>query len=211
MFCDKCGKEIADDAVICIGCGRSLQPIKGTLPQIDRQVKRANLGLLLSAVISSFIISIIGLGIAVSAGPYDEGMAVIGGGIILLALAAGILGAVLFCIYLYRAWEMLQDGYARTTPGKAVGFGFIPFFNFYWVFQSLWGWSKDYNSFIQRNAISNAPKMPEGLFLAWAILIILASIPVINWVACLPTFIVALIGTIKICKAINFFADRSRI
>lgn len=24
MFCPKCGKEIADDAVICIGCGRSV-------------------------------------------------------------------------------------------------------------------------------------------------------------------------------------------
>ena len=25
MFCPKCGKEIADDAVVCIGCGRTIQ------------------------------------------------------------------------------------------------------------------------------------------------------------------------------------------
>ncbi len=25
MFCNKCGKEIADDAVICIHCGRSVE------------------------------------------------------------------------------------------------------------------------------------------------------------------------------------------
>ena len=25
MFCPKCGKEIAEDAVICIGCGRELK------------------------------------------------------------------------------------------------------------------------------------------------------------------------------------------
>jgi predicted nucleic acid-binding Zn ribbon protein len=24
MFCSSCGKEIADDAVVCIGCGRSV-------------------------------------------------------------------------------------------------------------------------------------------------------------------------------------------
>ena len=23
MFCNSCGKEIADDAVVCVGCGRS--------------------------------------------------------------------------------------------------------------------------------------------------------------------------------------------
>lgn len=25
MFCPKCGKDIADDAVVCIGCGRAVQ------------------------------------------------------------------------------------------------------------------------------------------------------------------------------------------
>ena len=25
MFCNKCGKEIADDAVVCIHCGRSVE------------------------------------------------------------------------------------------------------------------------------------------------------------------------------------------
>jgi len=25
MYCPHCGKEVADDAVVCVGCGRSLQ------------------------------------------------------------------------------------------------------------------------------------------------------------------------------------------
>jgi hypothetical protein len=34
-------------------------------------------------------------------------------------------------IFLYRQWSLLQWHGARTTPGKAVGFGFIPLFCFY--------------------------------------------------------------------------------
>jgi Interferon-induced transmembrane protein/zinc-ribbon domain len=33
MFCPKCGKEIADDAVICVGCGRAMAPGYSAAPQ----------------------------------------------------------------------------------------------------------------------------------------------------------------------------------
>jgi Na+/proline symporter len=51
-------------------------------------------------------------------------------------------------VLLYKAWTAIQHGPVpvRTTPGKAVGFLFIPFFNCYWIFQALWGWTKDYNA-----------------------------------------------------------------
>lgn len=34
----------------------------------------------------------------------------------------------------YRCWSTLPIRYRATTPGRAVGFMFIPFFNFYWAF-----------------------------------------------------------------------------
>ena len=30
MFCSSCGKQIADDAVVCVGCGRSTRKASGS-------------------------------------------------------------------------------------------------------------------------------------------------------------------------------------
>src|SRR6266852_5492001 len=38
----------------------------------------------------------------------------------------------------YRMWSAIQDGHARTTPGKAVGLMFVPLFNVYWMFVAFW-------------------------------------------------------------------------
>ncbi|MEK6528143.1 MAG: zinc ribbon domain-containing protein [Nitrospirota bacterium] len=217
MFCEKCGKEIADDAVICIGCGRALRPVI-MRPAMDTRVKRTSLGLLLGSLIGGGILSFIGIGLFIAGFVLSENysygsstgaiLAVFGVVIFLIGIAGFIFGSVLFCIYLHRAWKMIQDGYARTSPGEAVGFLFIPFFSLYWNFQALWGWAKDYNSFIQRNAISDAPKMPEGLFLAWAILSAVSGIPYFIVLTFIPLYIIGLISTVKTCKAVNFFADR---
>lgn len=59
--------------------------------------------------------------------------------------------AVLFLVLLYNFWKILQDGYAAVTPGKAVGFLFIPLFNFYWAFKAFWGLAKEQNNFIDRH------------------------------------------------------------
>jgi hypothetical protein len=62
-----------------------------------------------------------------------------------------ITSAVLEYILLYKLWKIVQDGFASTTPGKAVGFMFIPFFNYYWFFRAYWGLAKDENRFIDRH------------------------------------------------------------
>ena len=71
--------------------------------------------------------------------------------ITILVILQSLLGngsTVLDFILLYYFWKMIQDGRASTTPGKAVGFLFIPFFNFYWVFRALYCLARDQNSFI---------------------------------------------------------------
>lgn len=48
-----------------------------------------------------------------------------------------LLAALVFWgILHYQCWRALPPEYAATTPGKAVGFLFIPFYNFYWAFVS---------------------------------------------------------------------------
>ena len=55
---------------------------------------------------------------------------------------------VLMYVLLYQFWKVVQDGSQRTTPGQAVGFLFIPFFNFYWYLVAYFGLSKDLNRYI---------------------------------------------------------------
>lgn len=62
------------------------------------------------------------------------------GGIIetvfLMTLPCAVAAIVFWAILHYQLWKAVPPQYAATTPGKAVGFLFIPFFNFYWAFIS---------------------------------------------------------------------------
>jgi hypothetical protein len=65
---------------------------------------------------------------------------------------------VLQFILIYKLWKVVQDGYASTSAGKAVGFLFIPLFNYYWMFRAFWGLSKDLNAYIDRH-FANRPEL----------------------------------------------------
>jgi hypothetical protein len=45
----------------------------------------------------------------------------------------------------YKMWTLIPRRLASTTPGKAVGFYFIPLFNFYWCFITFRGLAIDAN------------------------------------------------------------------
>ena len=144
----------------------------------------------------------------------------------LLVVYSGVIGFVL----LYKVWAAIQDGHARTTPGKAVGYLFIPFFQLYWVFQAYWGYAKDYNSYISRHDISTS-RLPEGLFLAYCILpfvytgvIIWLAITMTDWslttmafvsfmlaiVLAIPMFVIGIIVLVKFCDAVNNLSAKTQ-
>ena len=77
-------------------------------------------------------------------------------------------GAFCWLALIYKLWSAIEQGNVRTTPGKAVGFMFIPFFNLYWMFQVYWGWAVDYNNYCDERGI-NGPKMAPGLPMAYCI------------------------------------------
>jgi len=52
---------------------------------------------------------------------------------------------VSFYMFLRRLWEEIPSEFARTTPGKAAGFMFIPLWNVYWMFVAFSGLYKDMN------------------------------------------------------------------
>lgn len=79
---------------------------------------------------------------------------------------------VFWCILLYRQWLLLQGHGARTTPARAVGFGFIPLFGFYWWFVAYAGLATDTNRHIQHLGITNV-RMSRNLAITDCILSIL--------------------------------------
>jgi serine/threonine protein kinase len=83
-------------------------------------------------------------------------------GAVLISSVVVLFGMMM--VLLFYMWRPIQDGHARTTPFKAVAFCFIPVFNLYWAFPVLWGFSKDYNRFVDRHSI-DTKNLNEMLFL----------------------------------------------
>ena len=131
-------------------------------------------------VVISFILFLFGLIAYMAAGAYyvislEEG-AEIGTGNPIVFLGLGAVVGITFLLiliftlkYLYRAWAYIQDlPNVTTTPGKAVGFLFIPFFNVVWPFFAFYRWAQDFNTRCDYSDPVSSPRVTEGLFLAIA-------------------------------------------
>lgn len=125
-----------------------------------------------------------------------------GQSIVLLGYLPMLYWVVVFCFLVHKMWAAIQDGNVRTSPGKAVGFLFIPFFNLYWAFQAFPGWATDYNNYLKRHGIDAKP-VPHGLFLAFPILVLCAVIPVVGILATLANFVIMIIMVSKIVDGVN--------
>ena len=99
----------------------------------------------------------------------DRAKALVAYGVAYLAFSVGValfistVGVVM--LFIYRMWQAIQGFPARTTPGLAVGFMFLPFFNIYWIFQVYWGWAKDYNAYTTKSRLFHV-RTSEGMALA---------------------------------------------
>jgi hypothetical protein len=67
------------------------------------------------------------------------------------------------------------DNEPRTTPGKAIGYFFIPFFNIYWAFFVYPALATDNNSYMNREKIPG-PRMSYGLSICFLLSRILFAI-----------------------------------
>lgn len=101
----------------------------------------------------------------------------------------GILpGFILLLILQYRAWKMIQGIKPRTTPGKAVGFQFIPFFSIYWVFVISKGLAEGMNSFNKQYGLTTR-QVSLSLAKAIPILFVVQLVPILGYVAAIAYLI----------------------
>lgn len=130
--------------------------------------------------------------------------------VIALLLIPFALAVLLFSvIYLYRAWLIVQRPGVRTTPGRAVGYLFIPVYGFYWMYVAFYGWAKEYNSYVSN--CPAAPRVSEGLFLAMSLLMtvghLLMLIPYLGQILNgILTLAIIIPGYLQMSRAINYFA-----
>lgn len=90
---------------------------------------------------------------------------------------------------LYRLWNLLPEPYRRTSPDKAVGFTFIPYFNLYWVFIAYVGLTDDLNRYCQKHAIEIKP-VGHGLAIVYCVVTVIIC-GLVGFVVFLPFFVIA--------------------
>ena len=134
----------------------------------------------------------------------------------LLLLMAGIPFAlaafVLLVVLVYKIWAALPPESARTTPGKAVGFLFIPLFNFYWYFVALFGWTEDFRRYAREQNFPG-PRPSPSVAVAIGVLNLFATpigiaagfaeVPLAGSVAGLPLAILLVVFAFQACAAVN--------
>lgn len=118
------------------------------------------------------------------------------------SLALLIYCALVMLMWLHKMWAAIQDGHARATPGQAVGFLFIPLFNFYWAFQAFWGFAKDYNRYLERRALPGR-RLTAGVFLAYTILCFGEAIPFVGVLVGEVNSLLAAVMIAQSCDAVN--------
>ena len=129
----------------------------------------------------------------------------------LLLIVIAVLMTVFAMILLYRYWVVMQPYSKRTTPGKAVGFLFIPFFNLYWMFVAYHGLAKDIDTYLDQNRQSKAPRPSSGLVLATVILMLVSFVPYLGNLAGLALLVLLFIMKLRLNNSIiGIIQDRSR-
>ena len=94
-----------------------------------------------------------------------------GGGekdVLIMIFVCSIVTNIILLRMIYKVWAALPANHARTTPGRALGFMFVPFYNFYWVWNAYVGFAKDFKSYVKQ-ADPVTPPQPDGFYIAFCI------------------------------------------
>ena len=109
-------------------------------------------------------------------------------------------------VVVWQMWSSIQDGRARTTPGQAIGYLFIPFYNLYWIFQVWSGFPKDFNNYVKRYQLP-VSQLSSGVYEAYPILMVMSVIPVLGIIFAAVGFGVFLAVIAKTCNGVNELTD----
>ena len=121
--------------------------------------------------------------------------------------AAILIGKIYSLVFLYRIWTFIPRRYASITPGQAVGYLFIPFYNFYWIFRAYRGWVLDFNRYIRAERSTMEP-VSEGVALAMCILFVVQLC--LSYFASAVVLVLECVFISQACDAINKMGKTER-
>jgi len=135
----------------------------------------------LASMVGGGLSVLLGAALAGAADSPDDALATVGGLLMMCAIPAAIAYFVLVLVWIAKSWAMLPP-MARSTqngrvisPGEAVGYLFVPFYNLYWYFVVSMGLCDALNR--QLAAYGSPKRAPRGLAMAAAIVQV---IPYVN-------------------------------
>ncbi|MDA2913270.1 hypothetical protein MYX77_04810 [Acidobacteriia bacterium AH_259_A11_L15] len=91
----------------------------------------------------------------------------------------GIIEIILLCAFTYRLWKRIQDGQTQVTPGRAVGYLFIPIYGLFWMWKVWAGYADALNSFRERHGFPEraSGKITTTFTVIWLVSILLSWTP----------------------------------
>jgi serine/threonine protein kinase len=105
-------------------------------------------------------------------------------------ILAWVVGGVFWSMLHYSCWKALPERFRATTPSRALGFLFIPLFNFYWAFVSFPKLATGFNA-LKRERPELAIRNRRGVGIAYAITTVLALTLALNHPGCACLIFVA--------------------
>ena len=166
-FCRHCGVALNPEQVICIKCGAGVPGASNSFGAASPLSNADRVKMLNNDFVAFWTFSL--LGYLAIANKFMQ----INGIPTILAPILLIVGLVSWCMLLYQLWKLIPAHIARTTPGKAVGFQFIPIFWYYWFFVAYWGLSKDMNETLRQRKTQY--RVSEGLGLTYALVSVVSA------------------------------------
>lgn len=120
---------------------------------------------------------------------------------LMIGVPMGLFSGLTFIHFLYKSWAAVHVEDARTTPGKAIGFLFIPIYSVYWIFQVIPGLATDLNKSIKRSGIKGV-EAPFVIGVLTTIFSMFAGLPYVNLVLIPLTMILSLIFVAKVSSVV---------
>ena len=176
---------------------------------IEGRTDFGNLTTFYSFIYTSAAILLIGLLLIFSDQP-EAGLIFLAIGFILL-----IVGMIFFYMILYQVWKFTiakEKDFGITpsipTAGKAVGYLFIPIFNFYWLFKGIGKLPNEINSLAKRLEINKF--VPDNLGYGISLLSLIGFIPYVGYVTAVINLLILVPLFIKSCVEVCKLIDKSR-
>lgn len=109
---------------------------------------------------------------------------------------------IYFLEFIYYGWKIIEDNPESVPATKAVGYLFIPFYNFYWILVSFKTLTVGSNQLLKRISPNNS-LMSESIPVAFGVFFILTCVPFLGLITLIPLLATTCLFAKQLSKTIS--------